>query len=140
MPLITWNDRLSVGYQPIDDQHRRLVELINQLHDAMTQGKGHESLGKTLDGLVDYTQTHFASEEAMMQACGYSGYAGQKAQHVELTRKVLELRSQFHTGQTVITMDVMKFLKEWLVNHIQHADKVAGAFIAGATSNTPAGV
>lgn len=130
MPLITWNERLSVGYQPIDAEHERLVELINRLHDAMTQGKGRQALGEVLDGMIEYTQTHFASEEAMMLEHEYPGYARQKAEHTALMRKVLELRSQYHTGQTVVTMDVMRFLKDWLVNHIQESDKAAGTYLA----------
>ena len=128
--LVTWSERLSVGYQPIDDQHRRLVEIINCLHDAMAEGKGHQALGQVLGGLVDYTQTHFASEEAMMQKHGYAGYAEQKLQHDALTRSVLELQSQFRAGQMALTMDVMKFLKTWLVDHIESSDKAAGAYIA----------
>ena len=130
MSLITWNDSLSVGFEPIDEQHRRLVELINKLHSAMAQGKGSQTLGSVLDGLIDYVQTHFASEEAMMQINHYPGYAAQKSQHIALTRQVLELRSQFATGQTVITIDVMKFLKDWLVDHIQGSDKPLGAYLA----------
>jgi len=130
MSLITWNDSLSVGFEPIDEQHRRLVELINKLHSAMAQGKGSQTLSSVLDGLIDYVQTHFASEEAMMKINDYPGYAAQKSQHIDLTRQVLELRSQFATGQTVITMDVMKFLKDWLVDHIQGSDKQLGAYLA----------
>jgi hemerythrin len=65
-----------------------------------------------------------------MQINHYPGYAAQRSQHIDLTRQVLELRSQFATGQTVITIDVMKFLKDWLVDHIQGSDKPLGAYLA----------
>lgn len=129
MPLITWNDSLSVNVQEIDSQHKRLVELINQLHDAMSQGRGREVMGKVLDGLISYTRTHFAYEERLMAARAYPSLAQHKAEHDALTKQVLDLQSQFLAGQAVLTLQVMKFLKDWLSNHILEVDKKLGAYL-----------
>ena len=129
MPLITWNETLSVNVQEIDSQHKHLVELINQLHDAMSQGRGREVMGKVLEGLIDYTRTHFATEERLMAAHAYPGQPRQKAEHDALTKKVLDLQSQFLAGQGVLTLEVMKFLKDWLSNHILEVDKQFGVYL-----------
>jgi hemerythrin-like metal-binding protein len=133
MPLITWNESLSVGYEPIDSQHKMWINYINQLHDAMGQGKGRQILGDVLDGLVWYTQTHFAFEEQVMQQHAYPGYAHQHAEHQAFAVRMLELRSAFMTGENVVTMDVMHSLRNWLADHIQASDKALGAHLSAKT-------
>jgi hemerythrin len=129
MPLITWNNTLSVNVQEIDSQHKRLVELVNQLHDAMSQGKGREVMGATLAGLIDYTRTHFAAEERLMTAHAYPGYGRHKAEHDALTKQVVDLQGQYQAGQPVLTIEVMNFLKDWLSKHILEVDKQLGAYL-----------
>jgi hemerythrin len=129
MPLMVWNDTLSVKVDEIDNQHKRLVELVNQLHDAMTQGKGREVMGKVLGGLIDYTKTHFADEERLMLKYNYPAYAQQKAEHDALTRQVLDLQSQYLQGKMTLTLEVMQFLQDWLSNHIQKMDRLFGVYL-----------
>lgn len=131
MPLMSWSDSLSVNVEEINTQHKRLLELINQLHDAMGQGKGREVVGKVLDGLIDYTRTHFAYEERLMVAQVYPSYLKHKVEHDALTKKVLDLQSRFLSGEIVITMEVMNFLKDWLSTHIMNVDKLFGAYLNG---------
>ncbi len=125
MPYIEWNSNISVNVADIDTQHKKLVNLINTLHEAMTQGKGKEILGKVLDELVDYTKTHFSFEEGKMQAAGYKQYLSHKLEHDRFTRQVMDLQKQYHDGKATITIDVLNFLKDWLVNHIQGVDRKA---------------
>ncbi len=129
MPLIAWSDALSVNVQEIDSQHKRLVELVNQVHDAMSQGRGREVIGKVLDGLIEYTRTHFAAEERLMITHVYPSYVSHKVEHDALTKKVLDLQSQYLTGQGVLTMEVMNFLRDWLSHHIMTLDKAFGAYL-----------
>lgn len=63
MALIQWDDSFSVKVAEIDQQHKRLIVMINELHDAMKQGKGKDALGKIINGLISYTATHFDTEE-----------------------------------------------------------------------------
>jgi hemerythrin-like metal-binding protein len=130
MPILTWNSSLMVNYEPIDSQHQRLVALINALHDAMTASKGRDVLASTFDGLIDYTRSHFASEERLMVLRAYPGYISHKKEHDLITRQVIDLRARFEAGEAVITVTVMKFLKEWLSNHILTVDKQLGAYLA----------
>jgi len=130
MALLNWNELLSVGVAEFDAQHKKLVGMINTLHDAMAKGQGREVLKPILDGLMDYTQTHFAAEERRMQQCGYPAYLQHKVQHDALMRKVNDLKKRFEAGQGTLTVEILNFLKDWLVNHIQGTDKKYAPFLS----------
>ncbi len=129
MPLLTWNDTYSVKIKKFDDQHKRLIDLINQLHDAMLVGKGKEAMGNVLNSLVDYTKTHFAAEETLMKLHNYPDYEQHKKEHNLLVMQVLDIQKQLREGKTPITQAIMFFLKEWLQQHIQGNDKKYGPFL-----------
>ena len=130
MPMMEWNDRLSVGITQFDNEHKRLVGMVNDLFDAVTAGRAKDVLGRILDGLITYTKTHFANEERYMTQHNYPGLAAHKAEHEALAKQVLEVQKKFHTGATaVLGMEVLSFLKSWLVKHIQGTDKNYGPFL-----------
>jgi hemerythrin len=131
MNLINWNDNLSVNIKEIDEQHKKLIDMVNNLHSAMGSGKGKEVMGKVLTGLVDYTKTHFAAEERLMERHAYAGYVNHKSQHDALTKQVIDLHAKFQESKTVVTVEVMNFLKDWLTNHIQNTDKKYSPFLNG---------
>ena len=133
MPLIAWNESISVQYDLIDEQHKTLFALINQLHDAMVQDKGQQVVGEVLDGLIEYTRSHFAMEERLMQTYEYPLRESHTRMHAGLTRRAVELRGKYVAGQPVLTMDVMLFLQAWLMDHIQGSDKTLGNFLAATT-------
>ncbi len=129
MAIMEWNPTFSVKIKKFDDQHKKLVELLNQLHDAMKAGQGNAMLGPVLQSLINYTATHFKDEEQVMQANGYPELAAHKAEHEKLVKQVLDLQKQFQSGSSVLTLTVMSFLKDWLVKHIQGMDKKYGVFL-----------
>jgi hemerythrin-like metal-binding protein len=122
MALITWDARLETGHAAIDEQHKSLVEILNRLHTAMKQGRGKGELEGILVFLKDYTVTHFAMEENLMAQHGYAGAPQHKAIHADLVRQVEELVVRFQAGTGALTLDVMNFLEDWLVKHIQAED------------------
>lgn len=128
MTLINWEDRYSVKISKFDEQHQKLVGMINQLYEAMKVGKGQLELGKILEDLVDYTRKHFASEEALMLKHGYPNYTQHKASHDRLTQQVIEFKHQYDEGKIGLSVQMMNFLKEWLVNHILDEDKAYSNF------------
>lgn len=130
MPLIQWSDEFSVKVTKFDTQHKRLIELINELHDAMKVGKGSQVLQKILNDLTMYTKTHFADEEALMKQHNYPGYTIQKLQHDKFVQELQELQEKLKNNVTTVTMDVMNFLKTWLTNHIQKTDKAYSSFFS----------
>lgn len=123
MALITWSDKYSVEVPSIDSQHKKLADLINQLHSALAEGKAKIALSKILDELVSYTKTHFAYEESLLQNEKYPGYVAHKLQHDELTRQVISYQKDFQAGKSSISVELMNFLKDWLINHITGTDK-----------------
>ncbi len=129
MPLIQWTQSLSVNIKEIDSQHKRLIELINLLHESMRAGKGKDVLGKVLGDLADYTVSHFGTEEGLFQKYGYPEYLRHKREHDELTKQVLALKDKFETGAPVITVELMNFLKDWLNGHILNSDKKYSEFL-----------
>ena len=126
--LIEWTNELSVGLDEIDEQHKILVNLLNELHKAITEKKGSAACGHILDELIQYTIVHFAVEESLMRIFDYPYYEEHKGHHKELTDQVLELQRKFRSGQAVITFELMGFLRKWLTVHIMKEDKLYGPF------------
>ena len=128
MPLMTWKDEYSVKVRSIDQQHKNLIDLLNQLFDAMRAQRGKEVVGQVLSELVTYTNTHFAFEEGLMKKHVYPSYENHHLQHQMLVKKVLDFQKDFQAGKTSATIDVLNFLKEWLSCHILVTDRQYAAF------------
>ncbi len=130
MPLMVWNEKLSVGIKSIDDQHKKLVALLNQLHDGMMAGKGKEVVGNVLKGLVDYTTNHFRYEEDLFTRNGYADAAAHKKAHADLVPQVVEIQKKYEqSGPATLTIQVMNFLKDWLTVHILGTDMKYGPYL-----------
>ncbi len=121
--LITWSDEFSIDIQEIDEQHKRLVELINQLYDAITTKRPAEALEKVLDDLVEYTRVHFAVEECVLRLFDYPDYDAHKAVHDKIAARVIEFQRQFRAGDHKVGMELLYFLKDWLMDHINKVDR-----------------
>ncbi len=129
-PLVEWSDALSVGVEQIDNEHKKLVGLLNELHRALQAGMGQGALGGVLDGLYQYTCYHFAHEEILFLGSNYPGYEKHRRQHKNLTAKVLEIYEDFQTGSAeVLPEQVLEFLKTWLSQHILGADRDFGTYL-----------
>jgi len=121
--LFVWNDTYSVKIGIIDMQHKNLVNIINNMHKAMVEGRAKEHLGKILDELIKYTQAHFKTEETFMESHHYPDYVRHKTEHDQLTSRVVDFRDKFNRNEVGLTIEVMAFLKEWLGKHILGSDK-----------------
>jgi hemerythrin len=128
MALIQWDNTFSVNVAEIDQQHQKLVALINNLNDAMKLGKGKDILVKIIDELTDYSGNHFAFEEKYFDKFGYPAAASHKLEHTNFVKKVTEFKNGFNSGQVALTIEVMNFLRDWLKNHIQGIDKQYSSF------------
>lgn len=129
MALIKWSERFSVNIKVIDEDHMKLAGLINTLYDAMCMGKGNDVLGKVLTDLIDYTVYHFRTEEDFFESYGYSEFRQHKKEHDELTNQAVELKNKHDRGEVVLTIEVMNFLRDWLINHILDSDKKYISFL-----------
>ena len=129
MPLLTWNNKYSVGVAAMDSQHTQLFSMVNDLHAAMMQGKALPVTGPLLRKLAEYTQRHFSAEEALMSSKNYPEFAKHKAEHVALTKQVSEFAARFEKGETTLSLQLMNFLRDWLTNHIQKEDQKYGKYL-----------
>ena len=121
-PFVIWDQSWCIGVKEVDAQHQNLVALVNQLHQAMKEGKGKNVLEEILESLVVYTKAHFRDEERMMEQNGYPDLAAHKLEHFALTKKVLDFQSKFRAGGLGMTVDIMQFLSDWLRTHILGTD------------------
>ena len=121
--LFPWSDTLSMKIGIIDTQHKHLVGLINDLHQAMVDGQEKEQAGKILSTLIKYAQVHFKTEEGLMYTYTYPDYGSHRFEHEHLTATVLDFLDKYQRGEVGITIEVMEFLKNWLYKHILESDK-----------------
>jgi hemerythrin len=127
MPLMQWNEKMSVGVSTFDNEHKKLIDLVNALHDGIQANRTPDVLGKVLDGLISYTATHFKHEEEFFAKSGYPASAEHKKEHDDLTRQVLDIQAKFKGGATgTLSLEVLAFLKKWLIGHIQGSDRKYG--------------
>lgn len=106
-----------------------------RFHSAMAGGKGKQILQQTLTDLIDYTKHHFAAEESLMQKSSYPEYRLHKKEQDALTQKVVQFRDDLVADRAVVTIDVLQFLREWLVHHIGQMDKKVGEYLRQAHSS-----
>jgi len=123
MSLIKWNDSFSVNVVKIDQEHKKLVEMVNDLTDAMKAGQGKDVLGNILDGLINYTASHFQTEETYFKQVGYPYAVEHKNEHIAFVKKVTAFKKEFDEGRAAVSVSVLQFLSKWLQTHIKGADQ-----------------
>jgi hemerythrin-like metal-binding protein len=126
MALLQWNSNYSVGVDSMDRQHRKLFEILNELHAAMMKGEAQKITGELLRKLVAYTREHFTAEEALMATAGYSALAQHRIKHRDLIKQVDDLAARYERGENNLNLPLLNFLRDWLTNHIQQEDKLYG--------------
>ena len=123
MPFIHWTESLSVGIESIDEQHKQLVAIINDLNDAMKNNEADQMIAEIFKRMIGYTELHFAFEENLFDSYGYEGSPAHKAQHVALIETIRSLQLKLDAGDVRVGIEVMAFLKRWLTDHILKTDK-----------------
>jgi len=119
---VTWDDSLSVGIDTIDEHHRYLFDLINDLFDVVKHKRGAREVARVLKALEAYTKVHFRAEEQMMDHYGYEELPAQKHQHYAFEEKLDEFYDELHSNPLIAQFDVLSYLKGWLVHHIKEED------------------
>jgi len=121
--FVAWKDDLSVGVESIDDDHKRLLDLINDVQRAVYYYMGEAFERKAIGELVDYTKYHFEREEGLMKEAGYPGFDEHKAEHVAMISKVEEFLGSYERDRGGTIENMMDYLKSWLINHIRGTDQ-----------------
>lgn len=129
MPFAEWSDEFSVGVEEIDREHKRLLALVNDLHDAVQAGSAHEVLGKVMEELLFYVGYHFAHEEELFLRTNYPDFERHRLQHRALTITVKEIYEDFQLSDSeALPRQVLQFLKNWLYEHIMGPDQAFGVY------------
>jgi len=127
---VAWSETLSVGVDELDAQHKVLVGLVNEMHNAIEQGEGDDAVESILNRLTEYTRIHFAVEESLMRLLGYPDFEAHREEHRALIVQINALRRKADTGETAISVELMQFLKDWLTTHIMVSDQAYARYFA----------
>ena len=128
--IVVWSDALSTGVPAIDGQHKLLLSYINKLHRAIRNGRDEKTLLEVLDALAGYAFTHFNTEEIFFCHSDYPDANRHIQIHEQFKAKVMEFRDAVSDGKANVDMEVLDFLKNWLIEHIQGMDVAFAPYLA----------
>ena len=123
MALFDWTPEYSVSVLRFDSEHKKLFALVNELHEAMSAGRGRAMVAHVLKELTDYTHRHFAAEEEAMRRAGYPDLEAHIAEHRALTEQVAKYYDEWAADTSTSPVDLLFFLREWLQKHIMQTDR-----------------
>lgn len=129
MEPVAFNEALGTGIEEIDAHHNHLVNLFNAFLEAFKEGQHRAHVGPLLDELFDYATYHFTAEERWMEENGYPDIGEHRLHHVTFCGRMVEIHRDFVLGNHV-TLEVLVFVKKWLVGHIADVDSDLGRFAA----------
>lgn len=127
--LFVWDEECSVGVDKIDEDHKVLVNLINDLYEAMQDGCGGAALMPIFYALKHYTENHFEKEEACMVACGAPEQQNHLHEHQMMREKLADLESRHRQGEAAISLQTLTFLRDWLKTHIRIVDRAMAPYL-----------
>ena len=131
-----WSDDYSVNIPTIDEQHQELVNILNSLFIAVSKREANKVIAGILDSLVEYTQTHFALEERLMQEAKYQDFTHHKQEHIKLIEQLDQLTRKFMVEDKPIYFEMLNFLRNWLKEHILGCDTKYSAALQQAGFST----
>lgn len=134
---IEWLESMSVGVDPIDKQHRFLVDTLQEANETLLNDESGVMLHDIALNLLRYAIMHFETEEDLMQRYGYQDAYPEEAlehiaQHRHFSRKIVAIRDQLRVGHEVSNMEVLVFLNDWLYNHLLGVDQKYGDYLRKA--------
>ena len=127
--FVEWRDEYSVGIEAIDNDHKRLLNLINQLQTAAHYQTGQQFEQEAMDALVDYTKHHFKREEDLMETHGYPDFEPHRAQHREMIERVDDMIEDYKRNPQKGIEEAVQYLKNWLIRHINGTDQAYSQFL-----------
>lgn len=128
MILLEWNTNLAVHIPEIDEQHKKLIALLNRSYVAVKQNEDQEA-EKIIAELLDYAIFHFTAEEKLMKENHYIHYENHKQQHLEFLEELGKIHEKRRQKNPTALIDLFRFLNDWLVNHIIGMDQKVGYFL-----------
>jgi hemerythrin len=129
--LVEWDDKYSVGIPLIDDQHKELIRLTNELYQGCLGGdeEAQEFFFNAIHGAMDYVKYHFSAEEKILENVRFPKLAEHKKQHEDFVRQMVEDVKSFQGGKKFVPNNFVRFLKDWTLSHIAIADAQYATYI-----------
>ena len=127
---MTFTSELSVGYDALDAQHKRWIDLFNRIYMAHVNNESEFEVKKVIKDLADYTVWHFGFENKMMETYNYKTYREHRAQHDDILDQVSKIYEQLENGDEILIVNILEFLKKWLINHILKTDLILGRYLS----------
>lgn len=128
MSLVIWDESFLTHITHIDDQHKRLVDWINTLSEAIDNGEGEQAVSDILKKLVSYVFEHFSDEERLMLSYDFPGFKKHRSEHDFFVQKLKEVQGEFNKGIPMGRAAYM-FMMDWLICHIKGTDQKLSHFI-----------
>lgn len=122
MAFISWDSTFSVGVEILDEQHRKIIRLLNRIDSDPDADVRSETVSELLNDLVLYAREHFKTEEELMEKCGYPDFEKHKAMHKAYRVKVVSFCAETTSHQETVPQDLKEFLHDWWVDHILKVD------------------
>jgi hemerythrin len=123
MALMTWESKYSVGVETLDNQHKAMMNALNELHAASMRGKAQEIAGPLLKQIASIARVHFSAEERLMESIRFPGLATHHGKHQELVEKLAEFVARHEKGDTTVYTQLLYFVRDWLTKHMQIEDQ-----------------
>ena len=129
--FVPWDNRYSVGVKIIDEQHKELLHLTNELYNTCKQGEefSREAFQRAAKVAVDYVGKHFSNEEKIMDTIKYPNMAAHKAEHKDFVKQILASVKDFEDGRYFVPNTFVRFLRDWILSHIAMTDKDMGDYL-----------
>ena len=129
--IIDWSEKLSIGIPEIDIEHKFLVALVNDFHRRVLANEPQVILAGTFSQLIRYTEKHFANEESLMRAIGFPHIKEHQEQHFDLADQANALTKIYLSGSKSIDLELLAFLKSWILHHVLVEDSKISDFLGG---------
>jgi len=140
--LVTWSATYSVGIKLIDDQHKELLNLVNDMYNHVNNDDEEAERAyfqSVIRQVVDYVKIHFATEEKIMMGTKFQGYAGHKRVHDTFILSVVDIIKKYEEGKRVSLIYFTNFIKDWILTHIAIMDKQYFEYLMRIVSRRPNG-
>jgi len=129
MAFLEWTESLSVHIRLLDTDHKRMIELINKLHDVSLHPDRQAEIQNAMSLFVDYTKTHFIHEDTLMRKTAYPQFIPHKIEHDRMMNQIEDFRKRYAAGQVGMSQDTIMFLRTWLCDHISKVDTPLGEWL-----------
>ncbi|MDD2899111.1 MAG: bacteriohemerythrin [Desulfuromonadaceae bacterium] len=129
MQLLRWSSEIELGFEQIDNQHKQLFNMINELSLACTYGQPNSVMLHLVERLQEYATTHFKAEEDLFSSYDYPDRVDHEADHASFFDSINYMRKQCEIIDTPMAGKIRDFLIDWLWNHIKSKDMKYKKFI-----------